>query len=119
MVRELDDDLDELRGLLAQAPPPTSAAPKRLPLAPQSKVASRALMEREREQDKLKEEEMEKKKTGYKGDLTGDDKYDRFVRELALDRRSKPTDRMKTEEEIAAEEKAALENAEVCCISVD
>lgn len=41
-----------------------------------------------------------------------DDDYDRSVRELAFDRRARPQDRMKTEEEKAAEEKAKLEKLE-------
>ncbi|KAJ3293561.1 nucleolar complex protein 14 [Borealophlyctis nickersoniae] len=48
---------------------------------------------------------------GEKGGARDDD-YDRFVRELAYDRRAKPTDRLKTEEEIAFEEKAKLEKLE-------
>ena len=42
---------------------------------------------------------------------TGDD-YDKLVRELVFDKRSQPKDRTKTEEEIAQEEKEALEKAE-------
>lgn len=38
--------------------------------------------------------------------------YDAFVRSLAYDRRAKPTDRTKTEEEIALEEKDELEKLE-------
>ncbi|KAG1752449.1 nucleolar protein 14 [Suillus paluster] len=38
--------------------------------------------------------------------------YDRQVRELAFDQRAKPKDRTKTEEELALEEKEALEKAE-------
>ncbi|KAG6849311.1 hypothetical protein H0H93_009501 [Arthromyces matolae] len=38
--------------------------------------------------------------------------YDQHVRELAFDKRAKPKDRTKTEEEIAVEEKEALEKAE-------
>jgi nucleolar protein 14 len=38
--------------------------------------------------------------------------YDQFVKSLAFDRRAKPTDRTKTEEEIALEEKEKLEEAE-------
>jgi len=41
----------------------------------------------------------------------GDD-YDQLVRELIFDKRSQPKDRTKTEEEIAQEEKEALEKAE-------
>lgn len=42
----------------------------------------------------------------------GDLDYDQVVRALAFDKRAKPTDRTKTEEETAAEEKAKLEKAE-------
>ncbi|TPX68187.1 hypothetical protein SpCBS45565_g03263 [Spizellomyces sp. 'palustris'] len=38
--------------------------------------------------------------------------YDSFVRELAYERRAKPTDRMKTDEEIATEAKSRLEKLE-------
>src|SRR5258706_5271104 len=40
------------------------------------------------------------------------DDYDQLVRELVFDKRSQPKDRTKTEEEIAQEEKEALEKAE-------
>ena len=41
-----------------------------------------------------------------------DQEYDQFVRELASDKRAQPKDRTKTEEELALEEKEALEKAE-------
>ncbi|KAJ1336749.1 hypothetical protein BSLG_007068 [Batrachochytrium salamandrivorans] len=41
-----------------------------------------------------------------------DDDYDKFVRELAYDRRAKPTDRIKNEDEIAQSEKNKLEKLE-------
>ncbi|EGF80455.1 hypothetical protein BATDEDRAFT_11405 [Batrachochytrium dendrobatidis JAM81] len=41
-----------------------------------------------------------------------DDDYDKFVRELAYDRRAKPTDRIKNEDELAQEEKKRLEKLE-------
>ncbi|GJJ07321.1 hypothetical protein Clacol_001522 [Clathrus columnatus] len=41
-----------------------------------------------------------------------DQQYDQFVRELAFDKRAKPKDRTKTEEEVALEEKEVLEKAE-------
>lgn len=46
-------------------------------------------------------------------DIQHEDKnYDTHVRELALDKRAKPKDRTKTEEELAVEAKEALEKAE-------
>ncbi|KAI0677280.1 Nop14-like protein [Trametes maxima] len=51
--------------------------------------------------------------SGLVGPSPDDDKeYDQYVRELALDRRAKPKDRTKTEDELALEEKEALEKAE-------
>jgi len=41
-----------------------------------------------------------------------DQEYDKTVRELAFEQRAKPKDRTKTEEELALEEKQALERAE-------
>lgn len=41
-----------------------------------------------------------------------DKDYDQLVRDLVFDKRSKPSDRTKTEDEIAAEEKAKLEKME-------
>ena len=43
---------------------------------------------------------------------TEDQEYDKAVRELAFEQRAKPKDRTKTEEELAFEEKQALERAE-------
>lgn len=51
--------------------------------------------------------------TSLKGLNQIEDKdYDQHVRELAMDRRAKPKDRTKTEEELALEEKEGLEKAE-------
>ena len=44
--------------------------------------------------------------------VNDDGDYDQRVRELAFDKRSKPKDRTKTEEELALEEKEAFETAE-------
>lgn len=44
--------------------------------------------------------------------LVGHDDYDQHVRELAFDKRAKPKDRTKTDEELALEGKEALEKAE-------
>ena len=41
------------------------------------------------------------------------DDYDVVVRELAFERRGNPTDRMKSEEEMAREEKERLDKLEV------
>ena len=85
---ELDNELDSIRSLLFAAPQaetpagPSTNAPASLPVSAASQPE---------DQDK---------------------EYDQYVRELALDRRAKPKDRTKTEEEQALEEKEALEKAE-------
>lgn len=82
---ELDQELDSIRSLL-MAPDPLSAALER--------------------------------PTSAKGDVTSEGKqnhdleYDQYVRELVFDKRAKPKDRTKTEEELAVKEKEALEKAE-------
>ena len=85
---ELDNELDSIRSLLFAAPQaetpagPSTNAPASLPVSAAPQPE---------DQDK---------------------EYDQYVRELALDRRAKPKDRTKTEEEQALEEKEALEKAE-------
>lgn len=46
------------------------------------------------------------------------DSYDKLVKEMALDMRARPSDRTKTDEEIAQEERERLERLEVSCISL-
>ncbi|KAH9943198.1 Nop14-like protein [Epithele typhae] len=86
MRHELDQELDSIRSLLFATPavPSTEVQPSS-PALPHPVAVP----------------------------VEDDDKqYDQYVRELALDRRAKPKDRTKTEEEIAREEKEALEKAE-------
>ncbi|RUS31183.1 Nop14-like family-domain-containing protein, partial [Jimgerdemannia flammicorona] len=92
--KELDDGLDDIRDLLFTSDGAASDKdkPKRRPLPSQTLEASRA-------------DPVAQPKDEYED-------YDRFVRELAFDRRAQPQDRMKSEEEVAAEEKAKLEKAE-------
>ncbi|KZP00134.1 Nop14-like protein [Calocera viscosa TUFC12733] len=108
----LDDEFGEVRELLfanpytASAENPTSA-PSRTSTGsnsvPIGKRIPVPLVQASAEgKDLLEENE----------DPASDDDYDKFVRELAFDRRSKPTNRLKTEEEIAEEEKDRLEAAE-------
>ena len=49
---------------------------------------------------------------GLEDDAGSDDPYDRFVRELAFDKRAHPLDKLKTEVEMAQEAAAELENSE-------
>ncbi|TFK25980.1 nucleolar protein 14 [Coprinopsis marcescibilis] len=89
---ELDDQFSELRDLIFSAPPapqpnPTTAENSSQPIEQDVDVAIMA-------------------------PETQDLAYDQRVRELAFDKRSKPTDRTKTDEELALEAKEALEKAE-------
>ncbi|TFK72011.1 Nop14-like protein [Pluteus cervinus] len=90
---ELDEEFAAIRDLI-YAPDPSRTGDVALPLDP--KVVA----------DTQAEVPSESKNTGQDVD------YDQQVRELAFDKRSKPKDRMKTEEEVALEEKEALETAE-------
>lgn len=81
---ELDQELDSLR-LLLYAPDASSSNDG--PAAPVLESAAMKLDEKDQE-------------------------YDQFVRELVFEKRAKPKDRTKTEEELALEEKEALEKAE-------
>ena len=46
------------------------------------------------------------------------DDYDRAVRELVFEKRGQPSDRMKSEEEIAREERERLEKLEVSRLAI-
>lgn len=85
---QLDEELDDIRSLLFAAPPAENAANEQ-----SSSDAARPTL-------------------GQPAPPEDDKEYDQYVRELALDRRAKPKDRTKTEEELAREEKEALEKAE-------
>ncbi|KAL7753432.1 nucleolar complex protein 14 [Sorochytrium milnesiophthora] len=60
-----------------------------------------------RSRDQQEEDEKEQQ-----GDGERDETYDQFVRELKFEKRAKPTDRLKTEEEIVAAEREKLESLE-------
>ncbi|KAI9358031.1 nucleolar protein 14 [Pilaira anomala] len=82
----LDDELDDIRSLLETKP--------RKPLPSQNAVFKRNENENPREV------------------LDDYSEYDQAIRDLATDQRAQATDRTKTEEEIAIEEKEKLEKAE-------
>lgn len=88
MRHELDQELDSLRSLL-YAPVSTPVAPEAGSSQPKEAVPALAIQDKDKDQE-----------------------YDQLIRELAFDKRAKPKDRTKTEEELALEEKAALEKAE-------
>ncbi|CAG8528317.1 11595_t:CDS:10, partial [Ambispora leptoticha] len=83
---QLDEELDQIRDLLLV---PSSDSKKNN----SSNASPSKLQNREPQESQV-------------------DAYDRFVRELALEKRGRPTDRLKTEEEIALEEKEKLEKLE-------
>lgn len=95
MRMELDEGLEELRELLN----PASALPS-------SSVFSRTAPSVQEEADATKPTEKPLQKGGDEPD------YDQYVRSLAFDRRAKPKDRTKTEEEVIKEEAEKLEAAE-------
>ncbi|CAL1700247.1 unnamed protein product [Somion occarium] len=88
---ELDQELDSIRSLLYAAD--TSLLPVESATTSESKPSVDDVLVRPALPDQ-------------------DQEYDQFVRELAFEARAKPKDRTKTEEEIALEEKEALEKAE-------
>ncbi|KAF9328765.1 nucleolar complex protein 14 [Podila minutissima] len=109
ITKELDDELEDIRGLLGFSDQAAEERrPKRAPLPSQRSSAARAL-------DRMADEEKERLKADKESgvmDQGFDDSYDKHIRELAFDRRAKPQDRMKTEEETAQEEVEKLEKAE-------
>lgn len=46
------------------------------------------------------------------------DTYEKLVKEMVMDQRARPSDRTKTPEEIAQEEKERLQKLEVCSILI-
>ncbi|PVF95514.1 Nop14-like protein [Serendipita vermifera] len=91
MRHTLDEDFDSIRGILfsGQADKDEANEP---PLPSQNESSTKPPIPVE--------------------SVSKDKDYDLFVRELAMDKRAQPKDRTKTEEEIALEEKEALELAE-------
>jgi nucleolar protein 14 len=92
---QLDQDFDSLRSLL-YAPDPSSTGSNSLPLG--------------RIRDEMAKYSVPTAPASPPQDQGQD--YDTRVRELAFDKRAQPKDRTKTEEELALEEKEALEKAE-------
>jgi len=92
---ELDDQFAALRDLI-YAPDPSSTGSNSVPLGVRE-PAAKPVPSTDPVVEKL---------------LSGGGEYDQHVRELAFDKRAKPKDRTKTEEELALEAKEALEKAE-------
>jgi nucleolar protein 14 len=98
---ELDEGLDDLRELLNESIPTDLKRGKANLDFYKAPAAAPAV-----EDDDDAESKTDKKKPETDGD------YDQFVRSLAFDRRAKPKDRTKTEEEVAKEEAEKLQEAE-------
>ncbi|KAF8622061.1 hypothetical protein AX15_007212 [Amanita polypyramis BW_CC] len=94
--QKLDEEFDSLRGLLYATPATTIVDGTQTTQVAASNSSGEA---RQTPEDRL-----------VLASQDGD--YDQHVRELAFDKRSKPKDRTKTEEELALEQKEALEKAE-------
>lgn len=88
---ELDEELGDIRSLLKVLPNKRSSLPS---------------------QSKLFQNSMAPPSSAKSGEEEEEEAYDKNVRELVYDKRSRPSDRTKTEEEIATEEKERLERAE-------
>ncbi|KAI7905544.1 nucleolar protein 14 [Cokeromyces recurvatus] len=93
----LDDELNDIRGLL-------ETKPARKPLPSQS-----ALFKKAENENAASAAAVASK---YEQSVNEYSDYDKAIHELALDQRAQATDRTKTEEEIALEEKEKLEKAE-------
>ncbi len=104
---QLDDELADIRGLLyEQAPVPTPApavdlkAKAKLNVFPGPATGANATAV------------AGASTSAPEADAKPASSYDTFVRELAFERRAKPQDRLKSEEELAAEEAQRLMKAE-------
>ncbi|KAJ3152193.1 nucleolar complex protein 14 [Geranomyces variabilis] len=106
LADELDAQLDDIRKLLVPNKPAPFKAYDGLTGATDSNTIP---VSNKRGQDAAS---VEKTKRAREEDSDDDDDYDRFVRELASERRAKPTDRLKTEEELVRDEAARLEQLE-------
>ncbi|KAJ3155718.1 nucleolar complex protein 14 [Geranomyces michiganensis] len=106
LADELDAQLDDIRKLLVPSKPAPFKAYDGITGATDSNTIP---VSNKRGQDAAS---AEKSKRSREQDSDDDDDYDRFVRELASERRAKPTDRLKTEEELVRDEAARLEQLE-------
>ena len=96
---ELDEGLDDLRALLNES------IPSNIKRGKANLEFYKAPAVKDVDEDEDKKEDKKEGKT--------DGDYDQFVRSLAFDRRAKPKDRTKTEEEVAKEEAEKLRDAEI------
>ncbi|KAJ3182417.1 nucleolar complex protein 14 [Geranomyces variabilis] len=109
LADELDAQLDDIRKLLVPSKPAPFKAYDGITGATDSNTVP---VSNKRGQDAASVEQKKTKRAREEDSDDDDDDYDRFVRELAAERRAKPTDRLKTEEELVRDEAARLEQLE-------
>jgi nucleolar protein 14 len=97
LVEQVDADLDEIRSLLIPNLPKPNSVPR--PPGGETEAVAAEKESRERPRRAMLPSQQ--------------DDYDRFVRELRHESRSAPSNRLKTEEELALEAKEKLEELEV------
>ncbi|KAE8263988.1 hypothetical protein A4X09_0g7088 [Tilletia walkeri] len=121
MRHELDAELGDIRSLLFSMPgqdkedeeeEARKREEKRLRLGDPNKSGSNAVPLGGGAKEKTKEQEADPSTSTLITAKKPSDSYDAFVRELAFDRRAKPTDRLKTEAELAAEQAELLQKQE-------
>lgn len=107
---QLDDELADIRGLLyEQAPVPTPAPAPDPKAKPKLNVFPGPAATGANATAIMGNAKMESQEGAEEKPASS---YDTFVRELAFERRAKPQDRLKSEEELAAEEAQRLMKAE-------
>ncbi|KAI0797123.1 nucleolar protein 14 [Abortiporus biennis] len=102
---ELDEEFDSIRSLLYAPTPAAKIAPEEILAELHKEPTSTSAAT-------VTSSEVVLSKDSQPGKENEDQEYDQYVRELAFEARAKPKDRTKTEEELAKEEKEALEKAE-------
>ena len=129
--RELDEGLDDIRGLLFQTPSLLNGKPadadakggEKETMQPLVKSRKRILEEEMERRAKEREQDVklgtvssapaaETKKAEEEAATIKTPSYDAAVREMAMERRSKPSDRLKTDAELAAEAARKLQENE-------
>ena len=107
----MDKDFDSIRDLLfGQKIDPSSSGSNAVPLGP--RPASAAAVDVDDSTSTAAAPIPTTPAPAPQATIDEEEDYDLVVRQLAFDKRAKPTDRTKTEEEVAAEEAAKLEKAE-------
>ena len=115
LVEQVDAELDEIRGLLApMSDRHQPASEGRMTIANDRLAFIRGDVTVRPSEDptEIRKKEQDDKEHVEFQPMTIDQDYDKFIREMAYDRRARPTDRTLTEEEIAAKQVLDLERSE-------